>query len=899
MSGHPTPRVPKAPNEANTYEATLKKNQIHGWRLEICQKVRNFDSDIDNYLRTFLSSQTPYVAAIGADVLNMASKFEPKRGMEKESYAPLLKIFTALVAYFPADRRPSFYGGYEQRIPFPFSDFAHRHHKSKPDLAVSWPGDVLPSDRKIESPHCRQFSMAIEVKALNTDDPFVKYKNGRRTLSNTRADKLVQLAVNARNLLFAHGLLAAFTLGIYGEVVRIVRFDHACAVASPPMNIKTLEGLRAIQEFFWRFVHPWEGGPGTVVGADPTVRHLTAEDKAWLKTRIGAEAGSPFGKVHFEEARWVQVWDSEDNSPAEPKAYILFKVVDVNARLFSRSTMVWKCIEDTRLRPREGPGAQAGDQEELVLQIVKEQWRQCIRTPEKEFYDRMNSTIKDPADRIGLPNMVHGCDMGKRDVKRWETAVASKPWQSDDDLLRTHAEPSEDADESEVDREFPAPVIERGYVPSLPIPMHQTHSWRLTVGASMMAKERSHMRLVVDTVGRPLDQFGSTKELVMAIYDAIRGHRTLMERGGILHRDVSSGNILIVDKQPRERVPCKGILHDYDYSSMTKKPPLAADPSDVPGQIPALHPLERMGDNEPENVAELKERTGTYYFISVDLFGSSEGDGDCVLHDTHHDLESFIWVLVWIVLRHVRHGHKRGREACSLVFKYGDDDAASSAKRIWLMDCATKPLSIPGNSPLTDLLMKLHEMLSIALVNVPVSNRRRLTYDTVLATFETAIKREDWPKDDKALPFVPPKTEKLDTKSEDFDNDPPTALQGVCFDADVLDSDEHDVDEPNPPEVKHQKKRTHERFADEEESELPSFFTETRSDATGSRKRQRNNQGVAARSSAGPRSSRAARGSVRGTSGGSGTTGGRGTVGSRRAVERLIEEAMKKARSSG
>ncbi|KAI0822085.1 hypothetical protein BC628DRAFT_1422029 [Trametes gibbosa] len=331
----------------------------------------------------------------------------------------------------------------------------------------------------------------------------------------------------------------------------------------------------------------------------------------------------------------------------------------------------------------------------------------------------------------------------------------------------------------------------------------------------------------------------------MAIYDAIRGYRTSMEHCGIPHRDVSIGNILIAERQPRERVARKGILHDDDYSSMTKIPPLADGSSTatatVPGQIPAPHPYERKGENEPQNVAELKERTGTYYLISVKLSGSYRGNRDCVLHDTRHDLEWFIWVLVWIVLRHVRHGHKRGREAWSLVFKYGDDDAAASAKYFWLLNCVKTPLSIRGDPPLTDLLNEPHELC-------------------VLAVFKTAIERENWATDDRSLVFEPPKNESFDARSENFDNDRPTVILGTFFetttgnslDSDHLDSDQLDpdqlhIDYLDVPEPTHRKKRPRERFADEEKSEGPSIFTES---ATGSRKRQRNNQGVAARSPA-------------------------------------------------
>ena len=45
-----------------------------------------------------------------------------------------------------------------------------------------------------------------------------------------------------------------------------------------------------------------------------------------------------------------------------------------------------------------------------------------------------------------------------------------------------------------------------------------------------------------------------------------------MSRAGVLHRDVSIGNVLIVDDEADQQ-EFAGFLHDFDYSSMSKHPP--------------------------------------------------------------------------------------------------------------------------------------------------------------------------------------------------------------------------------------------------------------------------------------------------------------------------------------
>ncbi|KAI0668001.1 hypothetical protein C8Q78DRAFT_1051457 [Trametes maxima] len=223
--------------------------------------------------------------------------------------------------------------------------------------------------------------------------------------------------------------------------------------------------------------------------------------------------------------------------------------------------MVWLGIEDTR---EGGVDSYAG--RPAVLRVIKEAWRQVVRTPEQKFYERLQETI--PEDEwVGLPRLLHGGDVGGRDVRRWKAACTGEAWVGDDGLIgASHTVPTSDSDgvgTSGVPADDARP----------PYPMHQTWSCRLSVGEKFEYRERSHMRLVVDIVGRPLWCFKSTKELVLAIYDAIRGHRLAMTLGGVMHKDVSHGNILIVDPTVSGDQVSRGILTDYDYSAMTLDPP--------------------------------------------------------------------------------------------------------------------------------------------------------------------------------------------------------------------------------------------------------------------------------------------------------------------------------------
>ena len=57
-----------------------------------------------------------------------------------------------------------------------------------------------------------------------------------------------------------------------------------------------------------------------------------------------------------------------------------------------------------------------------------------------------------------------------------------------------------------------------------------------------------------------------------ATHECHAGHRVAVTRAGVLHRDISVGNILIVD-YPDDPDTFAGFLHDFDYSSMSRDVP--------------------------------------------------------------------------------------------------------------------------------------------------------------------------------------------------------------------------------------------------------------------------------------------------------------------------------------
>lgn len=131
---------------------------------------------------------------------------------------------------------------------------------------------------------------------------------------------------------------------------------------------------------------------------------------------------------------------------------------------------------------------------------------------------------------------------------------------------------------------------------------------------------RIHTRILT-VKGRPITTFTSAHELLLAFVGAIKGHQSLYQNR-ILHRDVSINNIMItLCEHPRADGLC-GFLIDLDLAIETS----VIAPSGAP------------------------HRTGTMEFMAIGALNRE-------VHTFRHDLESFLYVLLWICINY-RPAHK-------------------------------------------------------------------------------------------------------------------------------------------------------------------------------------------------------------------------------------------------
>ena len=117
-------------------------------------------------------------------------------------------------------------------------------------------------------------------------------------------------------------------------------------------------------------------------------------------------------------------------------------------------------------------------------------------------------------------------------------------------------------------------------------------------------------------------------------------------------------------------------------------------------------------------------------------------------HEARHDLESFFWLLLYIVLRHTNHTHSSGPDAITEIFGSSGSklQQCKGLKQAYL--AFQPPVGVHQNDPLTYILKEFHALCkkNFSENNAPVA-RPCMTHRDVLDIFDRAFTM-DWPKND-------------------------------------------------------------------------------------------------------------------------------------------------------
>ncbi|OZJ05613.1 hypothetical protein BZG36_01492 [Bifiguratus adelaidae] len=151
-------------------------------------------------------------------------------------------------------------------------------------------------------------------------------------------------------------------------------------------------------------------------------------------------------------------------------------------------------------------------------------------------------------------------------------------------------------------------------------------------------EDRVQKRMVFPRA-RPLAQFESLEELVRGIVGAILGHKELIEKANIFHRDVSEFNVLLPERGSEQL----GYLIDLDMAIDISERPI---PQETEVNLAALfdeispdsRKRKRHSDSETNGDTVKARRTGTVPYMAPSVMLGEE-------HKIHHDLQSFFFVL--------------------------------------------------------------------------------------------------------------------------------------------------------------------------------------------------------------------------------------------------------------
>ncbi|TCD61654.1 hypothetical protein EIP91_008122 [Steccherinum ochraceum] len=158
---------------------------------------------------------------------------------------------------------------------------------------------------------------------------------------------------------------------------------------------------------------------------------------------------------------------------------------------------------------------------------------------------------------------------------------------------------------------------------------------------------RIHTRLVLKEIGVPLKYFDDFEELSQTVFWAYKAHRDAWEKAGVLHRDISDGNVVIYET---DKV-VGGLLIDWDLCKF------ASELAHLPPRITQ------------------KNRSGTWRFFSGVIlkypFGANE---------VADDIESFYQLLLLFGLRF----HQHNRDEVSIKGILEDYDSCTCTNGIWV-----------------------------------------------------------------------------------------------------------------------------------------------------------------------------------------------------------------------
>ncbi|KAH9889432.1 hypothetical protein C8Q73DRAFT_654349 [Cubamyces lactineus] len=412
--------------------------------------------------------------------------------------------------------------------------------------------------------------LSIECKTKDVQhDPFDEAKDVPEPVSDIRRSILGRIMTYSILVFGNQHRTHHYTLMILGNSARIIRWDRSGVVATK--KFKYVQNPLMLAQFLWRFARmtPAERGHDTtavrVLPGSAVYKIMQA-----CKTAPKATSGKPVIGDHARQLFVESLDDNQcwrirvDDEEKGPQYFLVGKPHFQASGLAGRGTRTYVALDVTHRTRR-------------TFAYLKDAWRVAHLKIDQEgkILQELNS-----ADKGG--------------------PVSNVP------TLRCHGDVEDQVTASQ-------------------------DVWEMKFGGKGLEcplKTHRHYRLVVNEVGLPLNRFESACELVGLFVYCLEAHGEAYKRKGLIHRDISAGNILIYPKP----MPTQG-----------------GQAREVRVALLADWELAKRVDDDDDGPRQ-PDRTGTWQFLSANAL--SHPSKRIMVQD---DMESLFHLLLYQAIKYLPH----------------------------------------------------------------------------------------------------------------------------------------------------------------------------------------------------------------------------------------------------
>ncbi|KAI1784511.1 hypothetical protein LXA43DRAFT_210652 [Ganoderma leucocontextum] len=518
---------------------------------------------------------------------------------------------------------------------------------AKDDKTQDWGNQVLP----------------VEFKAV--DDPFDDTQDNISTSAGKRKMARGQIITYSERLHAVQQRTALFMLIVIGQRARFTRWDRSGTVVTRAFNY--VKDWKFFCDILWRIGNC----SSAQLGLDPTATHVYDSDPDYVtmfkaanmeNTVDHAERVLKDGKLPEGEFEYVRKMFKASLKPNWPRYRV--EVPDGEG---CRKFLIGKpAFLAKGMAGRGTRGYVALDCATGRFVWLKDAWRANY-----ELVDQEGDILKalNQAKVYNVPTMIcHGDIEGQATETPdwWERKKQEREQQKREQLEREQLERDQLERENQArekprrDRTTPASSSTDSSdtcvnsSSSRPMKRKLKDDGEASTEPAAEAEHSSlrlhqHYRLVVQEVAMPLDHFQYPQQLVAIMFDCVRSHyeAATKPKRPLLHRDISSGNILIyprviVTTAGGAELQWRGILVDWEMSKPKHK-------------------------GEGLRTARQPERTGTWQYLSMALLAPG-----LIQVGIPDELESFFHVFLHYALRYIKSTNSNGLAIANFLDQYFD-----------------------------------------------------------------------------------------------------------------------------------------------------------------------------------------------------------------------------------